>query len=165
MEPAVMEQVKKAWEETRSFSLEQYEANRPKSTVDLIGRGKLPSINAVDAAGYIAYVGTDASGQLACSPYVPVTGEQVKSAVLKTDIKYVNVRECGICKSPIGYYVHAADLVFDGSCECCRGENFRPDQWTNAAEWINMQTRLVNRIDLMKKFALLPGEYEVSDEH
>lgn len=99
------------------------------------------------------------------SPYEPVAGWQVKEAVLKTDIKYFNVRDCGICMSPIGYYVQEGDLVFDGSCDCCRGENFRTDQWYHAAVWINMQSSLSNRIELMKKFALLPTEYEIGDEH
>lgn len=83
-----------------------------------------------------------------------ITGEQVKKAVLAAGLKYIPHHDCGICHTPVGYYVQGDDLVFDGSCDCSSGGSYRIQQWGEAAAWINMQSKEENRTMLMKRFAL-----------
>jgi hypothetical protein len=69
-----------------------------------------------------------------------VTAEQVQEAVAKAGLTRIELRDCSICRTSIGYSVSNGDLYFHSACGC----SWSPPEarkWQDAADHINRQTR------------------------
>lgn len=84
----------------------------------------------------------------------PITGDQVRAAVLAAGISFVNHHECGLCGVMVRYLIEGDRLYFDPSCDCCRGNGPELHSWDRAAERINMQSREECRVKIAAKFGL-----------
>ena len=50
--------------------------------------------------------------------FEPVTGEQVKAAMIAANIEYVEQHECSICGEKVFYERKGESLFFNPSCGC-----------------------------------------------
>lgn len=67
-----------------------------------------------------------------------VSAEDIRSAVVAAGIKEVQVRECSICGSKIGYIVAQGQLFYDGSCDCTNiGSLLQPRSFKEIADTLN----------------------------
>lgn len=83
-----------------------------------------------------------------------VTTQQVKEAVEKAGLTRIDHHDCGGCGYMTAYLVRDGQLYFDHGCDCGRGGyNVRPADWSEAAEYINMQTRNWNGKDIAAQVA------------
>jgi len=64
---------------------------------------------------------------------------QVKEAVLKSGKTWIPHHDCSICGQYVGYHVINEDLYFSSSCGC-GSSGVHPVPWSEASEWINMQS-------------------------
>lgn len=84
-----------------------------------------------------------------------VFGTDVKDAVLKAGIKTIPVSECGICNFPTSYKVQGDNLFFDGACDCVSYQDPRWVDWSDAADWINMQSTDKGKSEIAARFGLV----------
>jgi hypothetical protein len=68
-----------------------------------------------------------------------VTSDEVKAAVLASGKKWIELRRCSICDSPVGYVIQGDELLFDPSCDCCGGYGPEPRSWSTVSDLINRQ--------------------------
>ena len=87
---------------------------------------------------------------------VAVTGEQVRAAVLEAGVTHIPHHACAFCGEWVGCLVHGKDLYFDPSCGCASSPP-EPRAWSDAADWINMQTSEEARKELMARFGMVGG--------
>ena len=84
-----------------------------------------------------------------------VTGEEVKKAMIDNDITYVEHHDCGFCKQYVYYSRVDEDLYFNPDCGCTSYDALpEVSSWEDAADWINMQSKDKNRIEIAKRFGL-----------
>ena len=69
-----------------------------------------------------------------------VTGDQVKEAVVKAGLTWIQHHDCIGCGQDVGYVVRDGDLYFSSGCGCSWSPD-RPCSWDEAAEHINRQSR------------------------
>jgi hypothetical protein len=93
-------------------------------------------------------------------PANEVTGEEVLAAMKAANITEVEHHDCGGCGYMTKYLRDGDSLFFDPGCWCSRyGAAYpEPREWSNASDWINMQTREDVRNKLRVRFGLLPRE-------
>ena len=83
-----------------------------------------------------------------------ITGDDVKKAVLAAGITQIPHHECGICGEWVNYTVEDEQLYFNPGCEC----SWSPAEaryWSDAADWINMQSNEEYRAKIMQSFGLI----------
>jgi hypothetical protein len=83
-----------------------------------------------------------------------VTGAEVRDAAIAAKIKRVAHHRCGGCGVMVHYLIVDQMLFFDPSCDCTRA--FRPElrEWSDAANWINMQSDPKHRVEIANSFGL-----------
>lgn len=69
-----------------------------------------------------------------------VTGDEVKAAVQKANINWVDHHDCGMCGVMVGFVCDGDTIRFRSGCGCSWAPD-RPASWNEAAEFINMQRR------------------------
>lgn len=69
-----------------------------------------------------------------------VTGDQVKEAVKKAGLSWVNHHECCCCGEMVGYVIDGDSISFRSGCGCSWSPD-RPISWDEAANHINRQQR------------------------
>lgn len=70
-----------------------------------------------------------------------VTAEEVRQAVLNSGVSSIMIRECSICRSPIGFVINGGKLYRDSDCDCTWGRSFPTIcSWSDLAYGINIQT-------------------------
>jgi hypothetical protein len=69
-----------------------------------------------------------------------VTGDQVKEAVKKAGITWVDHHDCGLCGVMVGYMICDDAISFRSGCGCSWSPD-RPVSWDEAAAHINRQSR------------------------
>jgi len=82
--------------------------------------------------------------------------DEIKAAAMKAGIKRVEVRGCSMCNYPMAYIIQEdGKLWYDPGCNCTHGgPNLEPRNWSDAADWINMQSQVESKIAIAKKFGL-----------
>ena len=85
-----------------------------------------------------------------------VTGEQVRAAMIAADITRVEHHECGFCGYMTTYQREGDQLYFDSGCNCSWG-GWRPADWSDAADWLNMQSSPKWRDKIAASFGLPVG--------
>lgn len=85
----------------------------------------------------------------------PVTAEEVKATVLAKGLAWIDHHDCGGCGSMVGYSVEGGRLFFNPGCDC-RWSPAEPRDWSDAADWINMQSNAEVRNKLRQRFGLPP---------
>jgi hypothetical protein len=84
-----------------------------------------------------------------------VTGKQVRDAMIAANITSVDHHECGGCYSRVFYSREGEQLFFNPRCGCTSGWTPpEPRPWSDAADWINMQTNEGMRQKLRAAFGL-----------
>jgi len=81
-----------------------------------------------------------------------VTGEQVKDAVQKAGLTWVDHHDCGICGQMVGYVINGDCISFRSGCGCSWSPD-RPCSWDEAADHINRQNRSGDWGDVAAKVA------------
>jgi hypothetical protein len=81
-----------------------------------------------------------------------VTGDQVKEAVQKAGLNWVNHHNCGCCGVMVGYVIDGDQISFRSGCGCSWPPD-RPTTWGEAAEHINRQQRTGKWGDVAAKVA------------
>lgn len=69
-----------------------------------------------------------------------VTADQVKEAVQKAGLTWVNHHDCGCCGVMVGYVIDGDRISFRSGCGCSWSPD-RPASWNEAADFINTQRR------------------------
>ncbi len=78
---------------------------------------------------------------------------EVKEAMEKANINWVEVRRCSICDCPVAYERKGEDLFFDGNCDCTSFWNPpQPRSYEEIAELINIQSNSEYKTELAHKF-------------
>lgn len=67
-----------------------------------------------------------------------VTGEEVKAAMIASDIEHVDHHDCAICGEVVFYSRNGENLFFNPGCGCSWSPA-QPRSWDDPADWINMQ--------------------------
>lgn len=84
-----------------------------------------------------------------------VTAVEVKKAAEVAGITQVLHHQCGCCDGWTRYLIIKGDLFYDAKCGCSTPGSLPIQQhWSQAADWINMQSDDANRIDIMKRFGM-----------
>lgn len=81
-----------------------------------------------------------------------VTAEQVKDAVQKAGLTFVENHDCSLCGEPVGYVIRGGEIFYRSGCGC----SWAPDRlssWQEAADSINMQERTGQWGDVAAKVA------------
>lgn len=81
-----------------------------------------------------------------------ITGEQVKEAVHKAGLKWVDHHDCEICGEMVGYIICDDAISFRSACGCSWSPD-RPTTWDEAAAHINRQSREGKLGDVAAKVA------------
>lgn len=69
-----------------------------------------------------------------------ITPAEVKQAIQAAGINRVDCRECSFCGYPLAYYIRGEEVFFDPGCDCSSGGRFERRDWSDLADWLNMQT-------------------------
>jgi hypothetical protein len=85
-----------------------------------------------------------------------VTGEQVRDAMITANITRVEHHDCGGCGVVVFYSRIGENLYFNPGCGC-KWSPSEPRAWSDAADWINMQTSEEWRQKLRAAFGLPAG--------
>ncbi len=86
-----------------------------------------------------------------------VTGEEVKAAMIAANITHVDHHDCGGCFEMVFYSREGKHLFFNPRCGCSSGWSPpEPRDWSDAADWINMQSSTEWRNKLRARFGLAP---------
>ena len=85
-----------------------------------------------------------------------VTGEQVRDAMVAENIARVMHHDCGICGEWTFYERQDDHLFYSSACGCSWSQPQWCD-WSDAADWINMQRNEQVRADLLARFGLVPN--------
>lgn len=85
----------------------------------------------------------------------PTTGAHVRQACLAAGITRIDHHRCGCCNVMVAYLVRDGLLYFDSGCGCSDSDPTLRD-WSDAAEWINMQTNPEHKDRLRIAFGLPP---------
>jgi hypothetical protein len=82
------------------------------------------------------------------------TGEDFKKLARNVPLTWIDVRECSICGSWIGYSLDYGDLTFDSSCDCTSYHSIpQPRSWDDLAGYYNsLPEDHQNRIRLNELF-------------
>ncbi len=83
-----------------------------------------------------------------------VTGEQVHAAMVAANITHVDHHDCGGCGAMVFYSREGDQLLFNPRCDCGGWSLAVPRDWSDAAEWINMQSNAEARNRLRAAFGL-----------
>lgn len=83
----------------------------------------------------------------------PVTGDQVKAAVLAAGLQTIDLRSCGLCGTMLFYSVRGDQIFYNPACDCTP----EPRTWDDPAQTINMQTRSGPHGDAGARMALRFG--------
>lgn len=84
-----------------------------------------------------------------------VTGDQVHAAMVAANITHVDHHDCGGCGTMVFYSRQGDQLFFNPRCDCSPGWSPpEPRDWSDAADWINMQSRPEWRNKLRAAFGL-----------
>lgn len=81
------------------------------------------------------------------------TGDQVRSAMIANNITEVPHHDCGICGEWTAFVRSDDQLYYRSACEC----SWSPPLWclwSDAADFINMQTNPKCRADIVASFGL-----------
>lgn len=86
-----------------------------------------------------------------------VTAGEVKAAVKVAGIERIEHHDCGGCGYPTAFLVHDDTLYFDPGCYCSRYGRapLEPREWSEAADWINMQSKPEIKAKLAKSFGIV----------
>lgn len=69
------------------------------------------------------------------------TGDQVREAMIASDIKYAHARNCSLCDAPLFFRREGDRIFWSGDCDCTTyGSGLQERSWDEIAAWINMQT-------------------------
>ena len=82
-----------------------------------------------------------------------VTGDQVREAMVAADIDSVDHHDCGYCGAMVFYSRSGDRLFFNPGCGCSWSPQ-QPREWSDAADWINMQSTPEVRNMLRAKFGM-----------
>lgn len=82
------------------------------------------------------------------------TPEEVQAACAANNITQVDHHRCGICNFMVSYYIKGDKLYFDASCDCTSDNAPIERPWSNASDWINMQSREDIKAKLAKSFGV-----------
>jgi len=81
--------------------------------------------------------------------------DEVKTAALAAGITRVEVRPCSMCGYLMAYLIKGEELWYDPGCDCTTRDSYlEPRNWSDAADWINMQSQPKGKIAIAKKFGL-----------
>ena len=95
----------------------------------------------------------ETSGQITPVVRRDFTGDEVEAAMKAAGIARVEHHACSLCGYMTSYVIEGGRLYFDSGCNCSWG-GWRPAQFDEAADWINMQDRDDIRAKLAAKFGL-----------
>lgn len=82
-----------------------------------------------------------------------VNGEQVKEAMIQAGIERAVVYPCSLCSVEVAYVRKGETLYFDSSCGCASSP-LELRRWSQAAAYINIQTKEKNRKAIALRFGL-----------
>ena len=86
-----------------------------------------------------------------------VTGEQVSVSMIKANITHVDHHNCGGCGEMVFYSREGDYLFFHPGCGCGRRSDAEPRDWSDAANWINMQNMPEWREKIAARFGMTPN--------
>ncbi len=89
--------------------------------------------------------------------FTAVTGQQVRDAVLKAGITSIPHHDCGGCGEWVHYFVCEGNLFFSPACGCSWAPS-EPRNWSDAANWINMQSNPDWQVKLRQMFGIEVSE-------
>lgn len=83
-----------------------------------------------------------------------VTPKEVEIAMIKNHIDRVDHHECGFCGHMVYYSRGGTTLFFDPGCDCTLRTGRELRTWSDAADFINMQTKPGIRKMVAKRFGI-----------
>lgn len=86
------------------------------------------------------------------------TADEVRAAMIAANITSVDHHDCGGCGYMTQYLREGETLYFDPGCWCSSysASSPEPRDWSDAADWINMQSNAEWRDKLRVRFGLPP---------
>jgi hypothetical protein len=85
-----------------------------------------------------------------------ITAAQVRDSCQRNGIRSVRHHECCFCHYVVGYDIQGDRLYFDPGCDCVSYHNgLEPREWSEAAEWINMQATPEERARIAALFGIV----------